>query len=144
MKGKRDPNKLWHLDNLHPSHSLNAAIHQPTVAERIRFFHASLFSPTLDTLCKAINAGFLQSFPCFTSKQIRKHPPVSEATIKGHLNAKRQNTRSTKKPYKSPFFLYNTANSPHLIPNEEPKPQQIAKSPIPPSIQTPTTPNLIQ
>ena len=47
---------------------------------------------------------------------MKKHPPISVTTIKGHLHAKkRRNTRSTKRKKKSPFYLYNVAQTPHLI-----------------------------
>ena len=56
MQGTRQPNKLWQIDNT-KHHSLNSVIDAPTVAERVAFHHKSLFSPTLSTLAKAINAG---------------------------------------------------------------------------------------
>ena len=70
-------------------HSLNATIGCPTIAERIKFCHASLFSPTLVTLMKAINAGYLTTFPVFTAKQVNKYPPSLAATHKGHLKAQK-------------------------------------------------------
>ena len=66
LKGTRT-NKLWNIDKDQPTtHSLNATIGNPTIAERIAFYHASLFSPTLTTLTKAIKAGYLTTFPEFT------------------------------------------------------------------------------
>ena len=148
LQGSRQSNNLWTINDTSstsiPTFSLNAAVDVPTIAERIKFYHASLFSPTLDTLRKAINAGYLTSFPSFTTKQLSKFPPNSEATIKGHLHAQRANIRSTKKSYKSPHFLYNTTTIvpkpiTHIIPMEDnttitppiPKP-----SPIIPNITT--------
>ena len=93
-------------------HSLNAAIDQPTLANRIKFYQASLFSPTLDTLCKAIDAGYLTTFPEFTTQQVRRHAGISEATIKGHLHAQRANLRSTKKTHKTSYHLYNLSQTP--------------------------------
>lgn len=82
LQGHRgsDTNKLWKLDNNNsfpPNiHSLNSVIDNPTIAERIKFYHASLFSPTLDTLAKAIAAGYLTTFPAFTVKQLRNIPHI--------------------------------------------------------------------
>ena len=138
MQGTRQPSKLWTIDPVHSTpHSCNTAIDSPTIAERIRFYHASLFSPTLETLCKAIDSNYLTTFPGFTSSQVRKFPPISVATYKGHLNAQRANTRSTKKVFKSPNFLFNVANFtptttqlPNLIPAEEDELEPLP-SPVP-------------
>jgi len=96
-------NKLWKL-NLQQSgtkcHSLNSVIDAPTIAERIKFYHASLWSPVLQTLCQAIDAGFLTTFPELTLKQIRRNPPRLDATAKGHMNAQRSNLRSTNSKIK--------------------------------------------
>ena len=113
LEGTRHPStSLWHVDpnmsSIHqPSPSMNATVGQPSAANRIRFYHAALFSPTLTTLQSAIKAGFLSSFPGLDLKTLQRHPPLSEATIKGHLIAKRQHLRSTKKVYTSPHHLYN-------------------------------------
>ena len=37
--------------------SLNAIIYNPSIAERIKLYHASMFSPTLQTLAKYIDTG---------------------------------------------------------------------------------------
>lgn len=131
LQGERssDTNKLWTLNQKSPSsatpcHSLNAAIDTPTIAERIKFFHASLWSPVLSTLSKALDAGFLTTFPEFTSKQLRKHPPHSEATVKGHMHAQRSNIRSTAPKIKvekaNNAFATPTTHStlPHVIEDE--------------------------
>ena len=90
LQGQRNSatNNLWHM-NLPPSPSnqINAAIDQPTIAERIKFIHAALFSPTLQTWTNALREGLLTTFPRITIQQIRKFPPRSEATVKGHMKA---------------------------------------------------------
>ena len=78
------------------TNQMNAMIDNPTLAERIKFFHATLFSPSLNTLVQAIEAGYLATFPEFTSKQLRKYPPRSEATVYGHLHAQRQGTQTVR------------------------------------------------
>ena len=55
-----------------------------------------MFSPALSTWCKAIDANLLSTWPDLTSAQVRKHPPISSALVKGHLDQSRANQRSTK------------------------------------------------
>ena len=59
--------------------------------------HQCLFSPTIDTLCKAIDNDQLIGFPHLTSALVRKYLPESTATAKGHMKRLRQHTRSTTK-----------------------------------------------
>jgi hypothetical protein len=74
----------------------NAVINNPNLAERIAFYHASMFSPALSTWCAAIDAGHFTSWPELTSVQVRRYPPQSIAMVKGHLDQERANVRSTK------------------------------------------------
>ena len=151
IQGTRQNNKLWTIDPPTTSpghHSLNAAIDTPTIAERINFYHASLFSPTLDTLCKAIDAGYLTTFPSFTSNQVRKFPPRSTATAKGHLHAQRSNIRSTQKKHTSSHFLFNTTapivTAPTVIPDDDPiTPLPVTTTAELPPTTHPTAPNAI-
>lgn len=62
------------------------AIGSATPADLVAFAHASLFSPALPTLAKAIDKGFLTNFPGLTAKALRKYPPQSYAMVKGHLD----------------------------------------------------------
>ena len=106
LQGTRNhsTNNLWKLHTTPPPsfdtiiHPINAAIDNPTIAERIRFYHASMFSPTLDTFTKAINAGYLTTFPNLTSQQIRRYPPRTEATVKGHMQAIRTKRQYVQEP----------------------------------------------
>ena len=110
LQGTRQPSRLWTIDSTTtPSihHTVNTAIDMPTIAERIKFYHASLFSPTLDTLQKAIKAGYLTSFPGFTHQQLRKYLPTTIATNKGHLHAQRSNIQSTRRKEEHKYHLYN-------------------------------------
>ena len=118
LRGTRT-DKLWNINTTknNTGHSLNATIGNPTIAERIKFYHASLFSPTLTTLTKAINAGYLTTFPAFTAKQVNKYPPSLACTHKGHMKAQRQNLRSTQT---------HSASNLHKL-----HPQTIAPRPIP-------------
>ena len=67
-----------------------------TIADRIAFLHGALGNPALSTLCKALDAGFLASWPEITSELVRKYPPRSAAMVQGHLDQTRRNARSTK------------------------------------------------
>ena len=49
----------------------------------------------------------MSSFPGLVLKTLQRHPPLSDATIKGHLIAKRQHLRSTKQTYTTPHHLYS-------------------------------------
>jgi hypothetical protein len=117
MQGARSnaTNNLWKVNGTkveQPTMSLNAVIDKPTIAERIKFYHASLFSPTLDTLAKAVSAGYLTTFPTFTVKQLRKFPPRSEATVKGHMRAQRKGLKQVVIP--SPRVNNTTLTQPPI------------------------------
>jgi hypothetical protein len=56
-----------------------------------------MFSPTIDTFCKAIDNDQLIGFPPITSSQVRKYLPESTATAKGHMNRLQKGTRLTTK-----------------------------------------------
>jgi hypothetical protein len=110
-------NGLWTLDPLDPTTtpaaapsspitgSANAMFHttlaHDTVANRIAFYHASLFSPSLSTWCHAIDAGHFPTWPGLTSSTVRKYPPQSIPVRQGHLHQVRANIRSTCLPASS-------------------------------------------
>ena len=64
-----------------------------------------MFSPTVDTFCKAIDNDQLIGFPAITSAQARKYVPESTATAKGHMNRQRKGTRSTTKQKETEQFI---------------------------------------
>ena len=76
---------------------LNSAYHISTMPETIKFIHQCLFSPTVDTLCKAIDNNQLIELPHLTLKIVRKYLPDSTATAKGHMNRTKCGLRSTTK-----------------------------------------------
>jgi hypothetical protein len=51
-----------------------------TIAKRVAFYHAAMFSPVLSTWIAAINAGRLTTRPELTAKQVNKYPPHSNTT----------------------------------------------------------------
>ena len=99
------PDKLWstQIPPTHPpsripsSEQALATINQPTLTDRLTFYHASLFSPTITTWIKAVQNGHLDTWPALTPKQITRYGQLTEATVKGHLHAKRSNIQSTSK-----------------------------------------------
>jgi hypothetical protein len=103
LTGSRMTNvALWRMDRpiaaaIKEEHFASAAIHFNTMAEIVRFAHAAMGFPTLSTLDKALANGWLTGIPGLTQATLRKHPPFSDATIKGHMSQKRKNVRSTKK-----------------------------------------------
>ena len=74
-----------------------ATVIQPSLPDRISFYHAALFSPVLTTWLKAIKSNNLDSWPELSAKLISKYGCTTEATMKGHQHAKRSNIQSTKK-----------------------------------------------
>jgi len=105
LHGHRTPaTKLWHLTLPAEEEQANAAIGSATPAQLVAFAHAALFSPTLSTLERALQDGYLTNFPGLTARSLRKHPPHSYPMIKGHLDHVRKNQRSTKpKPRETPL-----------------------------------------
>jgi hypothetical protein len=110
-------NGLWTLDPLRPSTtplassstpitgSVNAMFHttlaHDTMTNRIAFYHASLFSPSLSTWCQAIDDGHFPTWPGLTSSAVRKHPPQSIPMHQGHLDQVRANIQLTRPPASS-------------------------------------------
>ena len=76
--------------------ALGAVNKSITPRDLIAFAHAALFSPALTTLTKALSKNYVPYFPGLTPEALRKFPPVTAATIKGHLDQSRQNTQSTR------------------------------------------------
>ena len=87
---------LWTM-SIPTIHQANQAVNVNAKPEDlVAFAHRSLWSPANSTLLKALQQGFLPPFPGLSVKTLRKFPPRSEATIKGHLDSARKNARSTK------------------------------------------------
>jgi hypothetical protein len=89
---------MWHiaLPDASPTHQSNH-IGQQSTADLVAFAHATLYSPVLGTLEKALNIGWLTNFPGLSTHTLRKHPPASTSTTKGHMDQARMNQRSTRK-----------------------------------------------
>jgi hypothetical protein len=55
-----------------------------------------MFSCTKSDLAQAINRGHLVTWPGLMVEAVNKHLKLTPATAMGHMNQRRQNTRSTK------------------------------------------------
>jgi hypothetical protein len=77
----------------HAAHNTYAST---TKADHVKFLHAACGSPVPSTWLQAIEDGHFTSWPGLTTDFVRKHLPMSPATVKGHLHQQRQNVRSTK------------------------------------------------
>ena len=107
MSGTRAPPGLWKFNipvptvtndtNTHDAEALST-IGYPKAAELVAYSHATMFSPALSTLEHAVQKGYVRNFPGLTAATLRRHPPSSIATAKGHLDQTRKNLRSTKQP----------------------------------------------
>ena len=62
----------------------NAAMSILSDTTFVRFAHATLGSPCISSLLRALHAGYLDSFPRLTTQLVVQHPPHTIATAKGH------------------------------------------------------------
>lgn len=123
LTGIRTPHsKLWHMqqpDNntvpVHQQATAHAAIGSASPAELVEFAHAALFLPSLSTLHQALKRGHIHNFPGLTEHTLKKYPPKSIATVKGHLDQIRKNQKSTK------AVRFETDEEEVLIEQAEPK-----------------------
>jgi len=96
LTGPRDPkSRLYHFD-LQPAATCFGATTGASPADLVAFSHATLFSPALSTLERAIAKGYVTGFPGLTNATLKRHPPQSIAMHKGHLDQERKNLRSTR------------------------------------------------
>jgi hypothetical protein len=123
MSGTRTPPGLWQfaipapsapMPPLHDDAMALCTIGYPNASELVAYAHTAMFPPALSTLEKALHKGYVRNLPGLTAKTLRRHPPRSVATAKGHLDQTRKNMRSTKgKPNTLPI-----ADDP-TVPNDE-------------------------
>jgi hypothetical protein len=89
---------LWHMKLPYKNTALRAVNANPSANPRdlVAFAHASLFSPAISTLNKALTKGFIPPIPGLSKRSLKKYPPNLNATIKGHLDRARQKYRTTR------------------------------------------------
>jgi hypothetical protein len=78
----------------------------------INYLHTAMFSPTKSALIKAVKQGHLSTWSGLTEDAINKHLKLTPATSMGHMNQKRQNTRSTSKAVAITSYLEDTIVTP--------------------------------
>ena len=101
IKGTRCPTTgLWKVPlatNPSNPHQTNAITLPSKVPDMVAFSHATLFSPRVSTLQQALDLGYeVKHFPGLTSASLKKHPPNSVPTAKGHLDQIRAGKQSTQ------------------------------------------------
>ena len=94
-------------------HNINYIIHKDQTKEKLAaYFHASLFSPTLSTLQRAIRLNNLLTFPNINKINFKNVLGPTQAMAKGHLDQEASGLQSTKE--NDNFDEYN-------FPPQEPK-----------------------
>ena len=110
LKGHRDPvTRLWHIPisdedittkegNVIDTKLNKAclAIHKHPIQKLVKYLHATLFSPAIFTLLKAIKMGYLDTFPALTTQNVKKYLAVPDSKVLGHMDQSRCNQKSTK------------------------------------------------
>ena len=94
----------------------NGAHFDPTKAQQVAYSHSTLGSPVLDTLQHALDNLWITGFPGLNSKSLRRHPPQSKATTKGHMDQIRKGTKSTKQKQAQEPPQEPTCESPAPLP----------------------------
>ena len=135
FQGNRDDRTgLWMVDlrslstsnmnvpNVVATHSAASAVRLDSVAEFVKFWHATYGSPAVSTFLAAIDKSFIR-VPGLTSAKVRRHPPDTLATAYGHLHATRKGIRSTKKTL-SPVIPTSTAKSDDNVDSVSPLPRE--------------------
>jgi len=108
LVGHRQPNSnnLWMLhhpnDNKNIPQAMQAINASAKPDDLVRFAHAALYSPAIKTLKEAIRKRYIHGFPGLSLESINKYPPLSKATVKGHLDRVRKNRKSTKRTQQEP------------------------------------------
>jgi hypothetical protein len=99
ITGTRSPSGLWTIPlNVGPPHQVNGILRlDKSKQELATYYHATLGSPAVSTLLRAIRRGHFISFPGLTTTLISKHLPKSIATTLGHQDQEAKNIRPTNK-----------------------------------------------
>ena len=94
----------------HKAHGqANSIVPAGTIADTVKFLHMACFSPSKSTLIRAVENGNFATWPMFTSHNIKKYLPKSEATTMGHLDQQRKNIQSTRRTQSTTSLTTNSA-----------------------------------
>ena len=89
-----------HIDSVLSLARNNKYIHNiyklPSINSTIRYLHAAADFPTKESWLRAIRQGNYNSWPLINVKNVARHFPESEETLKGHMHGQCQGVRSTK------------------------------------------------
>jgi hypothetical protein len=103
FSGARDLDTgLWRINLRKENQQLQQSIANNVYALRntgvlVNYLHKALFSPTKAALLQAVKNVHLITWPGLTEKVINKHLKLTPATAMGHMNQRRQKSRSTSK-----------------------------------------------
>lgn len=81
---------------MRPPAGLNLTIHHQLNVDYVAYAAATLGNPHTSTLIHALQKGYLHNFPRLTADMVRRNPPNSLASAKGHLSQHKAGMRSTK------------------------------------------------
>jgi hypothetical protein len=101
LSGPRDLDTgLWRInlrqDNQHVHQAVANKVYElRNTGALVHYLHKSLFSPKKSALLQAVKNGHLVTWPGLTEDAIHRHLKFTPATAMGHMNQRRQNTRST-------------------------------------------------
>jgi hypothetical protein len=77
-------------------HSANNVYASRNLGALVNYLHNAMFSCTKSALVHSIKRAYLATWPGLTVEAVNKHLKLTPATAMGHMNQRRQNTRSTK------------------------------------------------
>jgi hypothetical protein len=91
---------LWRINLRKDNQQINQPIANNVYELRntgalVHYLHKALFSPTKSALLQAVKDGHLITWSGLTEDAINKHLKLTPDTSMGHMNQRRQNTRST-------------------------------------------------
>ena len=129
ITGTRTPNGLWSIPITLPMHQANGILRLDKSKEELAlYYHATLGSPAVSTLLRAIRRGHLTTFPQLTTHLISKHLPKSIATTLGHQDQESKNLRSTSLLEPPPINSNLDFHDDDFAPVLEPRSHQICAS----------------
>jgi hypothetical protein len=109
MKGSRDhATGLWRINVLqtNPTCNVSQPPYQPHTVNNVyalrnsgafvNYLHKAMFSCAKSALVHSIKKGHMTTWSGLTVEAVNKHLKLTPATTMGHMNQRRQNTRSTK------------------------------------------------
>jgi len=91
--------KLWTIEanDTSAKERANKEVYNlPSIAQTVRYLHATTGFPTEETWIKSIKKRNHNTWPTITPTVVRRHFPESDETQKGHMKRQQQGVRSTR------------------------------------------------